>query len=58
MAVHPLPIDPIGRLESHIDNRLNSRALDMRNQKTASIFKVRHHVLTSLRKNIVRKEIH
>ncbi len=39
-AVHPLPIDPIGRLESHIDNRLNSRALDMRNQKTASIFKV------------------
>ena len=34
-AVHPLPIDPIGRLESHIDNRLNSRALDMRNQKTA-----------------------
>ena len=37
-AVHPLPIDPLGRLESHIDNRLNSRALDMRNQKTASIF--------------------
>ena len=44
-AVHPLPIDPIGRLESHIDYRLNSRALDMRNQKTASIFKIRHHVL-------------
>ena len=44
-AVHPLPIDPIGRLESHIDNRLNSRALDMRNQKTVSIFKIRHHVL-------------
>ena len=43
-AVHPLPIDPLGRLESHIDNRLNSRALDMRNQKTASIFKIRHHV--------------
>ena len=41
-AVHPLPIDPIGRLESHIDNRLNSRALDMRNQKTASIFKIIH----------------
>jgi len=52
MAVHPLPIDPIGRLESHIDNRLNSRALDMRNQKTASIFKVRHHVLASLRKTL------
>ena len=43
-AVHPLPIDPIGRLESNIDNRLNARALDMRTQKTAAIFKLRHHV--------------
>jgi len=41
-AIHPLPIDPLGRLESSIDNRLNSRALDMRNQKTASIFKNYH----------------
>ena len=55
-AVHPLPIDPIGRLESHIDNRLNSRALDMRNQKTASIFKIRHHVLASLRKTFLEKK--
>jgi aspartyl-tRNA synthetase len=51
-AVHPLPIDPIGRLESNIDNRLNARALDMRNQKTASIFKLRHHVLDSIRKTL------
>jgi len=55
-AVHPLPIDPIGRLESHIDNRLNTRALDMRNQKTASIFKIRHHVLASLRKILSEKK--
>ena len=55
-AVHPLPIDPIGRLESHIDNRLNSRALDMRNQKTASIFKIRHHVLVSLRQTFLEKK--
>jgi len=55
-AVHPLPIDPIGRLESHIDNRLNSRALDMRNQKTASIFKIRHHVLASLRKTFIENK--
>ena len=55
-AVHPLPIDPIGRLESHIDNRLNSRALDMRNQKTASIFKIRHHVLASLRKTFLENK--
>ena len=55
-AVYPLPIDPIGRLESHIDNRLNTRALDMRNQKTASIFKIRHHVLASLRKIFLEKK--
>jgi len=52
LAVHPLPIDPIGRLESNIDNRLNARALDLRNQKTASIFKLRHHVLYSIRKTL------
>jgi len=51
-AIHPLPVDPIGRLESNIDTRLNHRALDMRNQKTASIFKLRHHVLEALRKTL------
>jgi nondiscriminating aspartyl-tRNA synthetase len=55
-AVQPLPIDPIGRLESNIDNRLNARALDMRNQKTASIFKLRHHVLASIRKTLTEKK--
>ena len=54
-AEYPLPIDPIGRLESDIDNRLNSRALDMRNQKTASIFKLRHHVLESIRETLTKK---
>ncbi len=52
-AIHPLPVDPIGRLESNIDTRLNHRALDMRNQRTASIFKIRHAVLQSLRRTLV-----
>lgn len=55
-AIHPLPIDPIGRLESNIDNRLNNRALDMRNQRTAAIFKLRHHVLASLRNSLEEKK--
>ena len=55
-AVHPLPVDPIGRVESNIDTRLNHRALDMRNQKTASIFKLRHFVLQSLRKTLSEKK--
>ena len=54
-AVHPLPIDPIGRLESNIDNRLNARALDLRNQRVAAIFKIRSAVLTSLRKTFLEK---
>ncbi|MGI0088891.1 MAG: aspartate--tRNA(Asn) ligase, partial [Nitrosopumilaceae archaeon] len=53
VAVQPLPIDPIGRLESNIDNRLNARALDLRNQKTAAIFKLRHHALASIRKTLI-----
>ncbi|MDC0193916.1 aspartate--tRNA(Asn) ligase [Candidatus Nitrosopelagicus sp.] len=55
-AEYPLPIDPIGRLESDIDNRLNARALDMRNQKTASIFKLRHYVLSSIRETLSEKK--
>ena len=55
-AEYPLPIDPIGRLESDIDNRLNSRALDMRNQKTASIFKMRSKVLASIRETLIKKK--
>ena len=55
-AIHPLPVDPIGRVESNIDTRLNHRALDMRNQKTASIFKLRHYVLQSLRKTLAEKK--
>lgn len=55
-AIHPLPVDPIGRVESNIDTRLNHRALDMRNQKTASIFKLRHHVLATLRKTLSEKK--
>lgn len=54
-AVHPLPIDPIGRLESNIDNRLNARALDLRNQRVAAIFKIRSAVLESLRKSFLSK---
>ncbi len=55
-AVHPLPIDPIGRLESNMDNRLNARALDMRNQKTAAIFRMRHRVLESIRGAFAEKK--
>lgn len=53
-AAQQLPIDPIGRLESGIDARLNSRALDMRTPKTAAIFRLRAKVLESLRDTLAR----
>lgn len=56
-AVHPLPVDPIGRLESNVDTRLNHRALDMRNQKTAAIFRIRHAALQSIRMELAQRFI-
>jgi nondiscriminating aspartyl-tRNA synthetase len=51
-AVHPLPIDPTGRVESAIDKRLDSRALDLRNPKIAAIFRVRSFALHVIRKTL------
>ncbi|MDQ3873326.1 MAG: aspartate--tRNA(Asn) ligase [Thermoproteota archaeon] len=44
-----LPIDPTGRVESALDKRLDSRALDLRNPKVAAIFRLR-----SIGLNIIR----
>jgi nondiscriminating aspartyl-tRNA synthetase len=51
-AVHPLPIDPTGRVESASDKRLDSRALDLRNPKIAAIFSVRSFTLHVIRKTL------
>ncbi|HKU49826.1 MAG TPA: aspartate--tRNA(Asn) ligase, partial [Nitrososphaera sp.] len=51
-AANPLPIDPTGRVESALDKRLDSRALDLRNPKTAAIFKLRSAGLASIRETL------
>jgi nondiscriminating aspartyl-tRNA synthetase len=48
-AVHPLPIDPTGRVESAFDKRLDARALDLRNPKVAAIFHLRSAGLKAVR---------
>ena len=48
-ANQTLPIDPTGRIESNLDNRLDSRALDLRNPKVAKIFLLRSKVLKIIR---------
>ncbi|MBA3977747.1 MAG: aspartate--tRNA(Asn) ligase [Nitrosopumilus sp.] len=48
-AIHSLPIDPTGRIESNLDNRLDSRALDLRNPKISKIFVLRSQLLKIIR---------
>jgi nondiscriminating aspartyl-tRNA synthetase len=54
-ATHPLPIDPTGRVESAIDKRLDSRALDLRSPKASSIFLLRSAVLDNIRTTLRTK---
>ncbi len=51
-AKHPLPIDPTGRLESAIDKRLDSRALDLRNENVSNLFLIRSIALEIIRKTL------
>ncbi|HEX9320152.1 MAG TPA: aspartate--tRNA(Asn) ligase [Nitrososphaeraceae archaeon] len=48
-AVHPLPIDPTGRVESSLDKRLDCRALDLRNEHVSNIFMIRSEALEIIR---------
>ena len=54
-AINPLPIDPTGRVNSSLDKRLDSRALDLRNFKISNIFRTRSYVLHLIRKFLYSK---
>jgi len=54
-AANPLPIDPTGRVKSLMDNRLDCRALDLRNFRISNIFRIRSHVLSLIRKFLYSK---
>lgn len=54
-AVHPLPIDPTGRVKSSIDLRLDARALDLRTPRVAAVFRIRHTALQSLRRAFIEE---
>src|SRR5919205_478320 len=54
-AAHPLPIDPTGRVESAIDKRLDSRALDLRNPKVAAVFRLRSEALQIIKETLHSK---
>jgi len=52
-ALHPLPLDPRGRIDAGLDKRLDSRALDLRNPKNLAIFKLRHALVQSIRAYLI-----
>ena len=51
-AINPLPIDPTRRVESALDKRIDSRALDLRSPKTALIFMLRSVILENIRNTL------
>ncbi|MEE8186061.1 MAG: aspartate--tRNA(Asn) ligase [Nitrososphaerales archaeon] len=54
-AIHPLPLDPTGRIEAGLDVRLDARALDLRSPRNQAIFKLRHQALQSIRSTLVQQ---
>jgi nondiscriminating aspartyl-tRNA synthetase len=49
-AVHPLPLDPTGRVDAGLDTRLDARALDLRNPRSAAVFRIEAEFLSFARK--------
>jgi len=45
----PLPLDISGKIDSELDTRLNSRFMDLRQEKVKAIFLIRDAVFTALR---------
>ncbi|MFP3208771.1 MAG: aspartate--tRNA(Asn) ligase [Nitrososphaeria archaeon] len=48
-ARHPLPLDPSGSVPAGLDVRLDNRPLDLRNPRTAAIFRMRANFLRAAR---------
>lgn len=48
-AESPLPMDTTGKVDADLDTRLDVRFMDIRRQRTTSIFRIRHLILKSIR---------
>ncbi len=54
-ADSPLPMDTTGKVDADLDTRLDVRFMDIRRQKTTSIFRIRHLILKSIREYLDRE---
>ena len=50
-AIHPLPVDPIGRVESNIDTRLNHQCIRYEKSKNSFNFQITSPRITITKKN-------
>jgi len=48
-AASPLPMDTTGKVDADLETRLDSRFIDLRRPDVHAIFRIRHHVLQSVR---------
>lgn len=48
-AIQPLPLDPANRIESALDKRIDSRALDLRNPRICELFRLKSSVTHVIR---------
>ena len=48
-AIHPLPLDPTGRVDSGLDIKLDYRPLELRKPETRAVFKLKWHSLNYIR---------
>jgi len=49
-AVHPLPLDPTGRVPAELDVRLKARILDLRRPVCRAIFLIRHEITNEIKR--------
>jgi len=54
-AIHPLPMDISGKIESNLDIRLDWRVLDLRRPETTAIFKVQAKIVEAIMKFLSEK---
>lgn len=60
-ALHPLPLDPTGRVPADLDTRLKTRILDLRRPECRAIFLIKHEAVNAIRNFLVNKgyiEVH
>ena len=55
-SIHPLPLDPTGRVDSGLDINLDYRPLALRKPEIRLLFKIRNQVLNNIRQFFIKND--